>query len=214
MINRNAESTVYPGASMGTQIDYANKALATRKGDWMQTYSGGQFWPLDPRASEVNIQDIAHALSNKCRYNGHSQFFYGVAEHSVHIADWLHHNGHGPVIALWGLLHDAGEAYLPDIIRPIKVQPEMAHMRGIEANVMAAVCEKFGLDPTEPAIVKHADSRILLDERDALMSPVPAPWNVPGEPLGVEIEGWWPSVAKDAFLAAFWRYNRDAKAAA
>lgn len=190
-----------------------NDNRADRKGDWMQTYSGGMFWPLDPRAEDVKIEDIAHALSNKCRYNGHCSRFYSVAEHSVHIAEWLYKQGQGPVVALWGLMHDAGEAYLPDIIRPVKVQPEMAHMRAIEKNVMDAICEAFGMDKTEPRIVKETDNRILLDERDALMSPCPAPWNVPGEPLGVKIEGWRPRAAEIQFHRAFHVFNFAAKAA-
>jgi hypothetical protein len=87
----------------------------TRVGDWIQTYSGRQFWPLDPRVEDVHLEDIAHALSNVCRYTGHVREFYSVAEHSVHVS-WSCE----PEDALWGLLHDASEAYLADMARPVK----------------------------------------------------------------------------------------------
>ena len=64
-------------------IENNSQAVSARKGDWMQTYTGRQFWPIDPRANEVHIEDIAHALSMMCRYNGHCRTFYSVAEHSV-----------------------------------------------------------------------------------------------------------------------------------
>ena len=87
-----------------------NPMKALRNGSWLQTYTGIQFWPLDPRPEEIDIQDIAHALSLLCRFNGHCQRFYSVAEHSVHVSTIL-----APEFGLWGLLHDAAEAYLSDI---------------------------------------------------------------------------------------------------
>lgn len=86
-----------------------------RKGDWIQTYTGRQFWPLDPKPEEVCIEDIAHALSQQCRYAGHTIRFYSVAQHSVEIALRVPR-----AAALWGLLHDAAEAYLVDLPRPVK----------------------------------------------------------------------------------------------
>lgn len=72
------------------------------KGDWMQTYTGRRFWPLDPVAGDIEIMDIAHALSNQCRYAGHTRFHYSVAQHSVQVSENV-----APEHALWGLLHDA-----------------------------------------------------------------------------------------------------------
>ena len=67
-----------------TSQTYSNRQPGEqRTGNWMQTYSGVQFWPLDPHHSEINIVDIAHALSNMCRYAGHCREFYSVAEHSI-----------------------------------------------------------------------------------------------------------------------------------
>lgn len=85
-----------------------------RRGDWMMTYSGRAFWPLDPRADEIDPLDIAHALSMLCRYGGHVRRFYSVAEHCV-----LMSHAVAPEHALWALLHDATEAYMVDLPRPI-----------------------------------------------------------------------------------------------
>ena len=81
-----------------------------RRGGWIQTYTGRQFWPLDPRIEDIDIHDIAHALSHQCRYSGHCLRFYSVAEHSV----LLSHHVAGEHM-LWALLHDAWEAYLAAI---------------------------------------------------------------------------------------------------
>lgn len=109
-----------------------------RRGDWIQMHSGIAFWPMDPRADEVRLEDIAHSLSLLCRFGGHCSRFYSVAEHSVHVARLC-----SPEVALWGLLHDASEAYVVDLPRPIKRQlPEYAEIEGL---VQFAIAEHFGL---------------------------------------------------------------------
>lgn len=166
--------------------------------DWIQTFTGKQFWPLDPRPEEVCIEDIAHGLSMKCRYNGHTKMFYSVAEHSIHVSHWLPTG-----LQLWGLLHDAGEAYLPDVPRPIK--PMLTGFRDLEDRVMLAVCRRFGLNCPEPPEVKRIDTAILADEMAQVMGPPPANWHLPEDPLGVTIEGWLPERAEKEFLARFKR---------
>jgi uncharacterized protein len=94
--------------------------MSTRTGDWIQTYTGKQFWPLSPLPEDIVIEDIAHALSMQCRFGGHVRTFYSVAQHSVHVSLLVE-----PQYALWGLLHDAAEAYLVDLPRPIKKFSEM-----------------------------------------------------------------------------------------
>src|ERR1017187_10636100 len=74
------------------------------------TFSGIHFWPLLPNPADIRIEDIAHALSNQCRFAGHAREFYSVAEHSVRVSQLC-----PPEDALWGLLHDASEAYLTDV---------------------------------------------------------------------------------------------------
>src|ERR1051326_3663293 len=112
----------------------------SRVGDWMRTYTGVRFYPSDPRPDEIFIQDIAHSLSNMCRFAGHVKEFYSVAEHSVRVSLACH-----PDDALWGLLHDASEAYVVDMPRPIKRAPFMHGYRLLEAKVSLAVCERFEL---------------------------------------------------------------------
>lgn len=171
--------------------------MTERTGDWMQTFTGRQFWPLDPRADEIEITDIAHALSMACRYAGHCTRFYSVAEHSVLLSRSV-----PQPFKLWALLHDAAEAYVVDVPRPLK--PYLAGYREIEERVMSAVCERFGLDPTMPPVVKEADNRILVDERAQVMSPCAVDWNLADNtPLGVQVFGWSPAEAEAAFLAAF-----------
>jgi hypothetical protein len=168
------------------------------RGDWMQTFTGRAFFPLDPRPGDIDILDIAHGLSMLCRYNGHVSRFYSVAEHCV-----LMSRAVAPENALWALLHDATEAYVGDMIRPLKRQiPQYA---AAEDAIMAAICYRFGLDYACPAEVKAADTRILRDEREALLGPAPLPWlsveNV--EPLGVPVTGWGPARAEWEYLRGF-----------
>lgn len=183
------------------------------RGDWMQTFTGRQFYPLDPRSEDVDIVDIAHALSMLCRYNGHVQRFYSVAEHCVHLSHAV-----APEHALWALLHDATEAYVGDMIRPLKRSiPEYV---AVEDVVMAAIATRFNLFvthwtkrqtspfegrmlPAMPPEVKAADTAILLNEREALLSEPPRPWSTDGGRLDVVIEAWDPARAKYEYLARF-----------
>ncbi len=166
----------------------------TARGDWMQTFTGRAFYPLDPRVEDIDPVDIAHALSLLCRYGGHSRTFYSVAEHCV-----LMSHAVAPGNALWALLHDATEAYMGDLIRPLK--RAMPNYAAAEDRLMAVICERFGLYPQCPAEVKAADNRILRDERDALLAEPPQPWlsieQVPN--LGARVEGWSPAEAEVRF---------------
>jgi hypothetical protein len=171
--------------------------MDTRKGDWMQTFTGRQFWPLDPRPDEVFIQDIAHALAHQCRYAGHCRRFYSVAEHSVLLARNVH-----PKHRLWALLHDASEAYLVDLPRPVK--RHLPAYVDAERVVMDAICRRFGLTPDIPEAVHEADVRILRDELEQNMDVPLVPWAVQGaEPLGVTLQFWTPVYAEIQFMAAF-----------
>jgi hypothetical protein len=171
----------------------ANLNAQCRRGDWMQTATGRQFWPLDPRADDIDIEDIAHALSMMCRFGGHCDRFYSVAEHSVLVSENV-----PPEDALWALLHDASEAYIADIVRPAK--RFIAGYKDIEAGIMSAVRIRFNLSRDEPASVKRADNAILADEAAQIMGTKPKDWILPEPPLGVRIIGLSPAGAKLAFL--------------
>lgn len=164
---------------------------------WIQTYTGKQFFPFDPKPDQIDITDIAHALSNTCRYTGHCRYYYSVAQHSVHVAEQLE----GSKLALAGLLHDASEAYLADVARPIK-----GHIEGyadLEKTLDEAIAEKFGVEYPWPDAVKDVDTRILFDERAVLLGPSPADWGIDAEPLGIHIVPWANEGAKAAFLGLF-----------
>jgi hypothetical protein len=171
---------------------------SVRLGDWISTHSGQPFWPLDPRIEDVRIIDIAHALSHLCRFAGHTNRFYSVAQHSVIVSEIC---GDGP-IGLWGLLHDASEAYLNDITRPLKHSRELSGYRVIEASVQRAVCQRFGLEPSEPDLVKHVDALVLRAEQRDLMT-MPADWRMQGDAHPLRIDPQVPTVAKRAFLGRF-----------
>jgi hypothetical protein len=174
---------------------YAN-GDGRRRGNWMQTYTGHQFWPLDPRPEEVFIADIAHALANACRFGGHCNSFYSVAEHSVLVSQVV-----PPELALMGLLHDASEAYVCDIPRPLK--PFLTGYKEIEERVWRAIADRFELPHEMPQAIKDADNAVLLTEAKAIMKPHPAEWCVPGEPAAVSVLGFPPNFAEQIFLRRF-----------
>lgn len=163
---------------------------------WIQTVSGRKFWPLNPKASDVYIEDIAHALSMTCRYSGHCSEFYSVAQHSVLMSRYIE-----APYKLWALLHDASEAYIADIARPVK--SHIVGYAGIEAGIMVAVCERFGLSVVQPQRVKDVDTSILLDERAQLMKTPPDDWHIAGGPLGIKINPWSQQDACFEFLQTF-----------
>jgi uncharacterized protein len=177
-----------------------------QRGDWMQTFTGARFYPMDPRADEINPHDIAHALSLLCRYGGHVSRFYSVAEHCVLMSEAV-----APEHALAALLHDATEAYVVDVPRPLKHY--LPEYRVIEGRVWQAICAHFELDQVLPSEVKDADNRILLTERDVLMPNTRYSWSVDGmSPLPVRIEGWMPGDAEQRYadrLADLWRRHRN-----
>lgn len=84
------------------------------------TFSGEKFNPLNPDVEKIKIGDIAHALSMLCRANGHFKSFYSVAQHSINCANEAKARGYSLRVQLACLLHDASEAYLSDITRPVK----------------------------------------------------------------------------------------------
>lgn len=163
---------------------------------WIQTYTGRQFWPLQPQADHIDIRDIAHSLALQCRFNGHCRGFYSVAQHSVLVSQVV-----PPQDALWGLLHDAAEAYISDLPRPLKrTAPEF---RDAEERLLAVIMAAFGLQAEMPAAVAWADDALLATEMRDLMLPPPASWGLPVEPLALVIEPVSPERAEVLFLARF-----------
>jgi hypothetical protein len=171
-----------------------------RYGGWIQTYSGIAFYPMDPREEEILIEDIAHSLSLLCRFAGHSERFYSIAEHCVHIADWIDDEH-----KLTALLHDASEAYLVDIPKPVKMHlPDYVK---IEKHLEEVISNKFGMQFPFHPMVKEGDNRILITERDTLLKTPAKAWDFEPEPLNVEIQCWSPEVAEQKFLEAYYNYK-------
>lgn len=188
------------GWLLQSDISPANDNTA-RHGDWMQTYTGRQFWPMDPRRAEIDIVDIAHSLAMQCRYAGHCIRFYSVAEHSVHVATWLQAQGEPRAVVLKGLLHDASEAYLVDVPRPVK--PYLAGYKEAEARVWREVCHWAGMSDAMPEEVHYADNHILVDEMHQNMRQAPVPWSIPEMGIGVALQFWSPEQAEVEFLSMF-----------
>jgi uncharacterized protein len=166
-----------------------------RAGDWMQTATGRKFWPIDPRPEDVDIADIAHALSLMCRFGGHCTRFYSVAEHSLYVSAVASPD------SLWGLLHDASEAYISDIVRPAK--RFIAGYREIEERILAAVRVRFGLSPVCPESVRRADMAVLAAESVQVMGSPPEPWDLPESPADIVVRFLSPADAEREFLEVF-----------
>jgi hypothetical protein len=168
-----------------------------RIGDWISVYTGRQYYPIDPRASEVDILDIAHSLSLLCRYNGHCDRFYSVAEHCIHVSYAVPEE-----YALEGLLHDAAEAYTSDVPRPLKYCDDLTLFREVEDKNNRVIAEKFNLPYPESSVVKHFDSRMLCNEGYALLSNTD--WYKCLEPIpDIEIIGWLPLEAERRYLERY-----------
>jgi hypothetical protein len=165
------------------------------------TYTGRIVQPLDITADDIDILDIAHALAMKCRYTGHCQRFYSVAQHSTLMSQWK--DMPGP--AAWRLMHDAGEGYLPDIASPIK--GKFPQMKEAEAKVMRAVAERFGLPPFDSvyADVHTADVWMMVWEGRNNMNEENhnAVWwmlDAPEHVLDHKFVAWSPATAEACFL--------------
>ncbi len=167
---------------------------------YITTYTGRRINPLDASPSDVNITDIAVALSRQARWSGHTRYgHYSVAEHSVRVSTIC------PIDdSLWGLLHDASEAYLCDIPRPIKHHPSFAFYREVEKRLMAVICETFGLQLEQPESVHRADSILLWTEARDLMG-MTAPASYDGPIMREQIRPWTQEKASNRFLERFER---------
>ncbi len=137
----------------------------------MRVNSGGIFHPLDPQFDEIHIEDIAHALSLMCRGNGQLRHFYSVAQHSINCAIEAKARGYSRRVQLACLLHDGSEAYIADIIRPIK--PFLSNYYALEEKLQNLIYEKYltsKLCDDEAALVKLIDDEILRYELHELLN--------------------------------------------
>jgi len=170
-------------------------------GNWFLTYTGKKVDPFRMTADDVCIEDIAHSLSQICRFNGHCCAFYSVAQHSIYVASIL-----PPELKFVGLMHDATEAYCGDMIRPIKVS--MPTYKSLEYVIWLAIAQKYDLPTELPKEVKAADNSMLMTERRDLLKWTPDDWNVPEQPQDFFV---YPKPSRQAeanFLSFFHRLHK------
>jgi 5'-deoxynucleotidase YfbR-like HD superfamily hydrolase len=182
-------------------------------GFFLQTYSGNAFYPKDGHITEIAIEDIAHALSHICRYNGHCRKFYSVAEHSVLVSRIIRQRWPNDLESIWAaLLHDATEAYVGDVTTPLKVT--MPQFMELEDKIALEIAKKFKITWSKRVVdrVKFADmtalsteARILfkdVSDWSAIKSYEPTPDLAAGLPMTSE-------AAKKYFMKEFRKVSKE-----
>lgn len=165
----------------------------------IETCSGRFVDILEPKVEQIHLPDIAHALALQCRFNGHVRTHYSIAEHCVRVAR------HMPApLRIHGLLHDAAEAYLGDIVTPVKRQ--LAEFAALEDRCLATIYEALAVPLPNPAAekeVKRADALALKEEAYALL-PSRGRWGQGIEPVPPEfpVECWTGPRAEVRWLSA------------
>ena len=147
------------------------------RGPYITTLSNSQFFIEECNVADIPIIDVAHSLSMKCRFNGHLNHFYSVAEHSVFVSRLVPEED-----ALWGLLHDASEAFLPDVPRPFKGL--FPGFKEYEDRILQAFAEVYDLPWPVPESVKEVDKHIIAAEAQ-LFYPNPPEWVKNYEPMKI-----------------------------
>jgi len=167
---------------------------------WIQTYTGLKFDVADPKIDAVSLVDIAHALSNICRFTGHCKEFYSVAQHSIIVSEQFPTDS---IEAMWGLMHDATEAYLQDIARPVK-QYLQTYVE-MEERVLAVIAERFELQLPIPQAVLDMDDQVLMAEATQLMRGDISEWYTVATPADVVILPLSPAAAEKLFLHRYFK---------
>ena len=157
---------------------------------YLATRTGVRFCLTNPRPQDVKVLDIAHALGRIGRWGGHTSRPYSVAEHSVFVSKLVE-----PQHRVAALLHDAAEAYLGDVIGPLKAM--LPELEVIERRVHLAICERFGVSPEIPEEVHVADQVALATEAKQLVA---IPWECVAKPVDIALTDMRWSEARDYWL--------------
>lgn len=181
---------------------------------YIGTYSGRKFQLINTPLEQIDIHDIAHGLAMQCRWTGQCRFHYSIAQHSFYCSFIGPENE-----AFDRLMHDASEAYIGDMNRPLKHYTSAGEAyRKVEHALQRTIAERFGFSVIEPVSVKIADNQMLYAEKKQLMNFTfeASDWQG-GQELNktaadVEIERWSPETAEKMFLKRFeelysWRIN-------
>lgn len=170
---------------------------------WIQTYNGGRFDFFNMSKEKLDINAIAHALSQVCRFGGHCREFYSVAQHSVYVSQLCK-----PDNRMAGLMHDATEAYIGDMVSPLKkLVPEF---QNYESDLWRVVASQFGIPKKLPDDVKAADLAMLSAEARDLCGADPTTWGLkPARADIPTIAPWSCKLAKKYFLEEFHRLSGE-----
>ena len=171
---------------------------------YIVTFTGKKVHPLNATPDELCIEDIAHALAYKCRWSGHTTRFHSIAQHSVIVANLF------TLQPLWGLLHDASEAYLADV--PSLIKPHLPTLKYAEDQLMEVIQKKFklpNLDRHEEMVLKRADWASMKHEWETMV------YNPEGHDIGIDLRdvpeihvpaaktSWMPVEAERVFLKVY-----------
>lgn len=165
----------------------------------IRTFTGKLVNPLAMCPDDIDIQDIAHHLSNECRYLGACPEHYSVAQHSVLVSQQFE----SWTMRLAGLLHDSAEAYLKDMPSPVKRDARMAWYVEVEHELTRMIFKKYGLAPELLHDTKTADDGVLLDEIGSF-------WGGREGQTQIVIP-WTPLTAEQSFMAHFYLYTERLK---
>jgi hypothetical protein len=204
--------------------EVANAAAAERHvsritGPTILMGDGSYFDYLDPASSRLTIEDYAYALAYTCRFRGQTRsrlqggrrVFYSVAEHCERLARHLIEDGHGRLHAYAGLMHESGEVVWGDMPGPAK--PLVPGFKDLERGAERAIGARFGVQMTDPVLIKRYDLCMLATEkRDLMPQSGAARWGnaedcgdlTPFEPFPAEIIPYGhPDEAAERFLALY-----------
>lgn len=178
----------------------ATLAVKTAVGPTILLQSGAYFDLLDPKSSNFTIEDVAHGLSMTCRFAGQCRQFYSVAEHCWHASFLVPDE-----LQRAALLHDAAEAFIGDVTRPLKTL--LPEYKVIEKRIEAAIVDRFGIDGWDDPRIKHADQVMLHAEQAEMMPAHEDSWATSaglGEPYPIAFEYRPPRLGRSMFLSRYY----------